>query len=372
MVAAARDEEPGPDSLYKYLSVFSEVFGLAQQAYVEEAEPEEMILGAYEGVADALDAFSFYVAPEEVALFRELEADGASDAGLFLIRDRGWLYVAGVLEGSPADGVGIQRGDVLTRIQDRSTRELEVWRVKSELARQSRASESVEVEVLRRGERQRFRLDLTEFEVPALIRETVDGSPLLRPAHFETGVDNVWRTELERLGEEGADELVVDLRGVATSEVEGAFAVADLFGEGTLGSLQRRGVVEKRFDSREEPAWQGDLVVLVDRGTLGGAELLANILAGTVDAPVVGESTYGWAGHRARVELRSGAVLQITDGFYAGPDGEIIDESLEPDYEIRDLWRRIGNREREIDDLILERGLEVLRGDVAEDESRAA
>ncbi|MDX1632885.1 MAG: hypothetical protein R3234_13525, partial [Thermoanaerobaculia bacterium] len=115
MVAAARDQEPGPDSLYKYLSVFSEVFGLVEQAYVEDPEAEEMITGAYEGVADALDAFSFYIAPGEADLFRELEADPASDAGLFLIRDRGWLYVAGVLEGSPADEVGIQRGDVLTR-----------------------------------------------------------------------------------------------------------------------------------------------------------------------------------------------------------------------------------------------------------------
>ncbi|MDX1631496.1 MAG: S41 family peptidase, partial [Thermoanaerobaculia bacterium] len=258
------------------------------------------------------------------------------------------------------------------RIGDGSTRELEVWRVKRELARHSRANEAVDVEVLRRGERKDFRLDLMPFDVPPLVRETVDGTPLLRPVHFESGVEEAWRSELEALRDAGAEELVVDLRGVAATRVEGAFPVADLFGQGTLGSLRRRGAVQERFESGLQPIWKGDLVVLVDRGTLGAAELLAKSLAGTVGAPLVGEPTYGWAGRRSRIELRSGALLQITDGFYAGPDGEVIDASLEPDYEIRDLWRRIGNRDREIHDLILERGLEVLRGETEESESRAA
>jgi carboxyl-terminal processing protease len=372
LVAAGRGGEAGEDSLYKHLTIFSEVFGLVRQAYVEETEAETLLLGAYEGAADALDAFSVYVPADAAAEYRTSRESPRANGGLFLVRDRGWLYVAGVLEGSPAERAGIERGDVVARVADRSTRDLDVWRLQAELARRAVTGTPVELELLRRGERQIVELDLAPFEVPAIARETVDGVPLLRAVTFGPGAAPAWRGALESRGAEGATRVLVDLRGAASEEVEGAFAIADLFGAGVLGSLQRRGVVVETFEDREAPVWEGEVVVLIDRGTLGAGELLAKILQGTAGARLVGESTYGWAGHRDTMELRSGALLLITDGFYAGPDGEVIDASLEPDYEIRDLWRRIGNRDKTIDDLILERGLEVLRGEVQVEAEAAA
>lgn len=372
LVAAGRGEEAGEDSLYKNLTIFSEVFGLVRQAYVEETDAETLLLGAYEGTADALDPFSVYVPASAAGDYRAALEVPDADGGLFLVRDRGWLYVAGVLEGSPADQAGIERGDVVARVAGRPTRDLDVWRLRAELARRAEAGESVELELLRRGERQEVQLDLKPFEVPPLVRETVgDGVPLLRAVTFGPEAPAAWRQALETLQTEGATRAVVDLRGAASVTVEGAFPIADLLGGGVLGTLQRRGAVVERFEEREEPVWTGDLVVLIDRGTLGAGELLAKILQGSAGARLVGESTYGWAGHRDTVELRSGALLMITDAFYAGPDGEVIDAGLEPDFEIRDLWRRIGNRDKTIDDLILERGLEVLRGE-AEAQAAAA
>ena len=363
-VAAANDEEPGPDSLYKHLTIFSEVFGLVRQAYVEETDPQTLLRGAYEGAADALDPFSIYVPAESAAEFEAAQTAPSYDAGLFLVRDRGWLYVGGVLEGSPAAEAGVERGDVVARVGDRSTRDLDVWRVRSELARRAGNGKTVELELLRQGERVLVDLHLEPFEVPPLVREDADGVALLRPVRFDREAVESWRRELTSLRETGAGKLLVDLRGFASEDVERAFALGELFGRGVLGTLQRRGVVMESFESETPPVWDGEVVVLMDRGTLGAGELFAKILQGAAGAELVGETTYGWAGHRDRVELESGALLLITDGFYAGPDGRVIDSGLEPDHEIRDLFRRIGNRDKTIDELILERGLEVLRGEV--------
>ena len=53
--AAEGDEEE--DSLYKQLSVFSEVLSLIRRAYVEEASVDSLMVGALEGTTDALDPF---------------------------------------------------------------------------------------------------------------------------------------------------------------------------------------------------------------------------------------------------------------------------------------------------------------------------
>ena len=63
--------------------------------------------------------------------------------------------------------------------------------------------------------------------------------------------------------------------------------------------------------------------------------------------------------------LSDGSRLLLTDAFYTGPDNEPIDESLSPDFSVSDASRRFADRDTSLDDLILERGLELLLEDRA-------
>ena len=141
--------------------------------------------------------------------------------------------------------------------------------------------------------------------------------------------------------------------------------MADLLASGELGALKSRQEVRKRFAASGEPMWRGDLVVLVDRGTLGAAEVLAAVLDDAAQATIVGEPTFGHAGHRAQVELSSGGILELTDAFYTGPDGELLDDSLEPDLLVDERSRTLREQDLTLDELILRRGLAAAREDAA-------
>ena len=51
----------------------------------------------------------------------------------------------------------------------------------------------------------------------------------------------------------------------------------------------------------------------------------------------------------------------LTEAFYTGPDGEPVDESIEPDLRVSERSRSFEELEETLDDLTLERAIEVLR-----------
>ena len=72
-------------------------------------------------------------------------------------------------------------------------------------------------------------------------------------------------------------------------------------------------------------------MILVDRGTLGAAEVFATVLRQKQKAELVGERTFGHAGRQGTAELSSGGRLLFTEAFYTGPDKKPLNEALKPD-----------------------------------------
>lgn len=360
LAAQSRSTSPEPDSLYKHLSVFSEVLGLVRQAYVQDTDLETLMAGAYEGAADALGAFAVYVPADQVAEYRRVRSSPGAGSGLFLVRERGWIYVAGVADGSAADRGGFERGDLVAKVDGQPTRELQVWQIEQHLA--SHRDRPIPVVVVRRGNEMTLELPVPNGPLPVVTVRRESGVPVVRIGRFDGETAAAVEVELRRLAGEGA--MLLDLRGVAGGDPEVAYAVAERFATGELGSLKSRDEVRKRYAAVGQPLWRGELVVLVDRGTLGAAEVLAAVLDDAARATIVGEPTFGHAGRRAQVELSSGAVLELTDAFYTGPDGELLDESLEPEVLVSERTRTLSEKDLTLDELILRRGLEALRDGV--------
>jgi carboxyl-terminal processing protease len=371
VAAQSRKDTPDPDSLYKYLSVFSEVLGLVRHAYVEDTEVQRLMSGAYEGTADALGTFTVYVPADRVAEFRRVRSTSSRSTGLLMVRERGWIYVAGVADGSVAELAGFERGDLVAKVDGEATRDLQVWEIEAHL--QSRAGVPVAVTVLRQGENHDLTLPAGGSEpapeAPAVAVERVREVPVLRITRFDAETAPAVGAELKRLAQQGAGKLLVDLRGTGGGDAEAAYRVGELLVSGELGTLKRRDEVRTRYAAAGTPAWRGELAVLIDRGTLGAAEVLASVLDQGAKATLVGEPSFGHAGRTAQIELSSGALLELTDAFYTGPDGELLDESLEPDLVVDERSRRLGERELTVDELILQRGIGVLSG---EEQKKAA
>jgi carboxyl-terminal processing protease len=360
----------GDDSLYKYLSVFTEVLGLVRQTYVDQPDMDVLMAGALDGTTDALDPFSLYVPAAQVSSYLQAKNVGWLHSGLILLKERGIAYVVAVEKGGPAGEAGFKPGDIVAKIGEQSTRQMPLWEMQEILAGQP--GTKVSMELIRLGEPVQASFVLAPFTPPPPALQEVQGVALLRIPTFDAQTAGL----VEKLLADNADKtrhgLLVDLRGVSSGDPEAAYATARLFANGDLGILKRRAEELATFAAADKPAWQGRVVVLVDRGTLGAAEILATVLRQKLKADLVGERTFGYAGRQGIAELSTGGRLLYTEAFYTGPDKKPIREAIRPDLLVDERVRTYLEKDVPMTELILRRGVQRLLGTEQEAEKKAA
>ncbi|HTQ78837.1 MAG TPA: S41 family peptidase [Thermoanaerobaculia bacterium] len=370
LLRAAEEKAPEEDSFYKYLSVFSEVLGLVRQAYVDEPNSKALMAGALDGTTDALDPFSFYLPADQVASYQQAQSVGRRYSGLAMLKERGVAYVVGVEKGSPGALAGLRVGDIVAKIDDRSTRLMPLWEIQELLAR--KPGTKVSLELLRVGETVPTHFELQPFEPPPVSTEAVQGVSLLRIPTFNQNTPAEVRKTLAEISPKASGRLIIDLRGVAAGEPTAAYDVAQLFANGDLGTLASRKGTVQTFTGKDEPAFKGKIVILVDRGTLGASEVFATVLRQKAGAELVGERTFGHAGRQGSADLSAGGRLLFTEAFYTGPDKKPLKESLKPDLLVDDRSRTFLEKDVPIGELILNRGVRRLLGEDADSAKKAA
>ncbi len=364
LVRAAADKQvkPGDDSFYKYLSVFSETLGLVRQAYVDEPDMSTLMASALDGTTDALDPFSLYVPASAISTYNQAAGIGRRYSGLTLLKERGIAYVVAVEKGSPGGAAKVRPGDVIAKINGRSTRLMPLWEMQQALT--EKPGTKINLEVIRLGEPVQVSFDLKPFDPPPVSLEDVEGGvTMLHIPSFDKDTVQEVRDALDKNRGKIKDRLLIDLRGVSSGDPEVAYATARLFSSGDLGALMRRAEEVKAFRADEKPVWQGKMVILVDRGTLGASEVFATVLRQKEKAELVGERTFGHAGRLGSAELSTGGRLLYTEAFYTGPDKKPLNQALKPDLLVDERSRTYLEKDTPIDDLILRHGVRRLLGE---------
>ena len=355
---AATDQPADDDALSKHLSVFSEVMSLIRRAYVEETSIDDLLVGALDGATDALDPLSTYIPADSLDAYEKVREIGRDHSGLTVGKERGIAFVIAVDADSPGETAGLEVGDILAEIGGRSTRGIPLWELQSVLAQDP--GTELSLEILRRGQSKELTLLLQTYQPTAPTLEEQEGLAVLRLGRIELETVEAVRSLLLGLAQSGQDKLLIDLRGLAGGSSEAAYSIAGLFARGELGRLQGAEGAEVHFQGLQALPWSGDTVVLVNAGTQGPAEILAAVLRQRSEAQLVGQRSFGLAGHQRLVPLSDGSGVLLTDAYYTGPDGEPISSSLVPDVVVSEMLRATSEDGEEIEDRVLQRGLELL------------
>jgi carboxyl-terminal processing protease len=327
----------GRDETYQHLRIFSDVVDLVVDNYVEEVDVKQAMRGAMRGLADGLDADSAFLTPELVKAAEGADNAGAADIGVVLRRQY-YLRVVSARDGSPAAKAGLRTGDYIRAIDGKATRDMSAF----EGARLLRGSAGSKVNLLV------LRGNAADPHELTVVRERITGADVTsRMANASTGYIRVLefandapakiKQAVDSLGKTGATSYVIDLRGTAAGDVDQGVATARLFVKsGTLAVKQTR----QDKGTRDEPmnaqpsdgAIAAPVVLLVDQGTGGAAELFAAALDGNNRTELIGERTLGRAARQQLVKLPDGSGLLISSTKYLTPKNEAIHEKgLTPD-----------------------------------------
>jgi carboxyl-terminal processing protease len=375
------------DNAFRALTVYSEVLDKIQQYYVDEANMRAVTNGSLHGLLDSLDPQSAYLSPLEYKDYKEKSASNPpAESGLVLTRRFGYIGVVAVQPDSPAAKIGLRLGDILEKIASFNTSQMAIDQ--AQLLLKGQPGTTVPLSVIRRGKAEPQEMTITLAKLaPAklVVEDKLQGDvAYLRVEEFEPGTSKQIREKLVQLQKAGAKKLVLDLRDCASGDDSEGIATAQMFLQsGTITTL--KGQTVSAVVSSADPAkvvWSQPVAVLIGNGTAGPAEILASAIADNKRGDTVGDRTYGTASQQKLIGMDDGAALILTVANYFTPANKnIAADGVSPTVEVRpsvdDLLAQASEKETpmpsaSVDDPVVKKALDILQGNAAAVEKKAA
>lgn len=351
-------------------SLTAEATEIIEDNYYRPVNGTELSNASLQGMARELrrkhhDRFTEYFSPESLASFNQQIEGHFSGIGLSIVPVKQGLRVAQVFPGSPAAKAGIKPGDTIVSVEGESIAGQSSTEATNKIKGPEGTQVKVGVRAAKTGKVRELELTRAQVELPNVSSEMqrVKGRKLgyIRMLSFSEDVHAQLADAVRKVEREGAEGIVVDLRGNPGGLLEEAVLSASIFlpkGEVVVSTKSRtQGNSIHRTVGGNLPA--RPLVMLIDRGTASAAEILTAALADDAGATVVGTRSYGKGVFQEEKGLANGGAIKMTVGEYYTPKGVNLAQShgIHPSVEVSD------NPSTKVDEA-KQRALEVLAGKV--------
>lgn len=334
-VPAAAQQSPatrGSSGAAEEERIFMSALEAIAQLHKEQFDDSTLWARALDGLVEGLDdPYASVFTPSEVEEFEEQNTGNYAGIGVQITQLNDVVTVTAVFRGTPAEGVGMQVGDVIVGVDGDETLEWTTQQV-SDVIRGPVGTE-VRVRVHRRGYDEPLGLTMVrdEVHVSALRDGTLEGGiAYVAMERVARGVAQELDSVLYQHRE--APGLILDLRGNPGGYLDEALMLSDIFlqpGQ-TLASTRGRapgveGEIDESYTDRM-PARvpRIPMIVLVDEFSASAAEILAGALQDYDRALIIGQRTFGKGEVQTVLDLPYGRKLRLTTGAWHTPLGRSL------------------------------------------------
>jgi len=345
-------------------SLFWEAYHKLKENFVDKEKivPQKIIYGAISGMVKSLeDPYTIFLDPEESKIFKEDVKGYFEGVGMEIGIKKGQLTVIAPLEGTPAQRVGIRAGDIILEVDGKSTIDMSL----DEAVRLIRGPKGtkVKLKIMREGWEEPKEIEIIRdiIEIPSLKWEEKDGIIYLKIYQFSEKARLDFILAANQILSVPTKKMVIDLRDNPGGYLEVAVDIAGWFLEkGKLVAIEEYGTGERQEYKSEGPAKFSDykIVILINKGSASGAEILAAALRDNLKVLLIGEKSFGKGSVQKLENLKGGSSLKITIAKWLTPSGKQISQvGLEPDIKVEMTEKDI----EEGKDPQLEKAIEILK-----------
>lgn len=304
--------------------------------YVNEVDTEKLINGAVSGMVSSLeDPHSVYLDKEMYKSLMQHTEGSFGGIGIVLGMKDKELTVIAPIDGTPGAESGIQSGDKIIKIDDKTTVDMTI----EEAARSIRGEAGTKVTlVIRRNEaEQTYEITRSNIQTQTVAGKMLDDKiGYIQIASFSehTGADLAkMYDELEQQGMQG---VILDLRNNPGGVLQASVEVANFFiPKGVVVSTVDRSGHKEVLEATRLDAVKYPAVVLINEGSASASEIVAGAIKDTGSGSLVGTKSYGKGSVQAVLPMYENDALKMTIAKYYTPGGICIDGvGIEPDYNV--------------------------------------
>ncbi|MFZ5945743.1 MAG: S41 family peptidase [Bacillota bacterium] len=321
---------------YDNISQLIQVTALVRSEFLWPVETGQLIEGAIEGMVNSLgDEYSAYMNAEK---FQELQShiQGAfGGIGIYVGIRENKITVIAPIEGTPGFKAGIKAGDVIAKINDRATENMDIDEAVGLM--KGEPGTNVKVSIARPGVDKLLEFDITreEINVPTVEGEILEENPdiaYLRIAMFASNTDEALNAEMEELSKHDYKALIIDLRDNPGGDLHTVVNIANHFIPAgpvvhIVNNDNRTETLSAMGQNIKVP-----IVVLINGGSASASEILAGAIKDTGVGTLVGTTTFGKGIVQSIFFLNEGAGLKLTTAKYLTPNkNDIHLKGIKPD-----------------------------------------
>ncbi len=324
-------------------AVFWDTWKKIEEKYVDRKEinKEDMVLGAVSGMVNSLgDPYTTFFKPESAKIFKEDVNGSFSGIGAEIGFRKGMLTIISPLKDSPAEGAGIKTGDIIVKVDGKTTADMSLEEAVSKIRGEKETD--VVLTVVREGQEGFLEITITRntIKIPTIETELKEGKiGYIKLYNFTGDASNQFKNSVKELLAKGADKFIIDLRNNPGGFLDAAIDTASIaVPKGEIITIENfgNGKGRKEYRSRGYKLLENvPLVVLINEGSASASEIFAGAVKGKNKVKIVGKKSFGKGSVQEVVDITKDTFLKVTIAKWLTPDGASIqDGGITPDVEV--------------------------------------
>ena len=311
----------------KQIEIFTTLFKTINQNYVDDTNPAELMDKAIKSMLADLDPYTNYFNEQDVIKFKINNTGEYTGIGAMITRKEDKLIIKEPYKGFPADKAGLKAGDEITQIGD-----VLLVDFKDDASQLMKGAKGTKINInyLRQGKPMSTQLILDEVAVKAVpfYGMVDDKTGYIVLTQFNQKASYETKEALEKLKDDGATQIVLDLRGNPGGLLNEAVTICNLFvpkNEIIVTTKSKNSKYNNTYKTNKDPIdTEIPLVVIVDGKSASASEIVSGALQDLDRAVVIGSRSFGKGLVQRPIDLTYGTQVKVTISKYYTPSGRCI------------------------------------------------